>query len=224
MPSATSGVTESPPAIDSERGTLLKSAPPFPITVRLVVGVSGASGAVYAIRALEAFKALGVETHLVVTSAAKETIRLETDLGVPAVERLASHVYRVDDIAAPVASGSFHTDGMVVIPCSMKTLAGVASGYSDNLLLRAADVSLKERRPLVLVVREAPLSLIHLENMVTVTRAGAVVLPAMPSFYQRPKTVEAIVDQIVGRVLDTLGIDHQMSARWTGAPGPSKKR
>jgi polyprenyl P-hydroxybenzoate/phenylacrylic acid decarboxylase-like protein len=182
--------------------------------VRLVVGISGASGAVYGIRTLEVLKELRAETHLIMTPAAKETIRLETDYKVADVEGLATHVHGIDDITSRVASGSFRSDGMVVVPCSMKTLGGIASGYSDNLLLRAADVTVKERRPLVLVVRETPLSLIHLENMVKVTRAGAVVLPAMPAFYHRPTTVNALVDQVVGKVLDTLGVDNRTFKRW----------
>ena len=182
--------------------------------MRLVVGISGASGVVYGIRALEVLKKLKVETHLVVTAAARETIRLETDYRPAEVEALATRAYKVEDLTANLASGTFHTDGMAVIPCSMKTLGGVASGYSDNLLLRAADVTMKERRPLVLVVRETPLSLIHLENMVRVARAGAVVLPAMPSFYNRPKTVGALVDQVVGRTLDSLGVDHRLYRSW----------
>jgi len=184
--------------------------------VRLIVGISGASGAIYGIRALQLLRKLGVETHLVITDAALETIRLETDFKKADVVRLATAIHRVDDISSEIASGSFQADGMLVIPCSMKTLAGIASGYSDNLLLRAADVTIKERRRLVLVVRETPLSLIHIENMATVTRAGAVVLPAMPAFYQRPKTVAALVDQVVGRALDLLGVEHQLSRRWGG--------
>jgi len=192
--------------------------------VRLVVAISGASGAVYGIRALEVLKNLGVETHLVVSEAAAETIRLETDFAVEDVLRLASEVHNIDDITSNIASGSYRTDGMVVIPCSMKTLAGIATGYSDNLLLRAADVTLKERRRLVLVVRETPLSLIHLENMIAATRAGAIVLPAMPSFYSRPKTIEAMVDQVVGKSLDMLGVEHNLGGRWSGPPGRGKKR
>ena len=184
--------------------------------VRLVVGISGASGAIYGIRALQALRELGVETHLVVTHAALETIRLETDFKKADVIGLATEVHRLDDVASNIASGSYRTDGMLVIPCSMKTLAGIASGYSDNLLLRAADVTIKERRRLVLVVRETPLSLIHIENMATVTRAGAVVLPAMPAFYQRPKTIEDLVDQVVGKALDMIGIDHKLLKRWEG--------
>lgn len=191
--------------------------------MRLVVGISGASGAIYGIRALEALKKLGVETHLVMTRAAAETIRLETDYKMNEVQNLATETHRIGNIASKISSGSFHTDGMVVIPCSMKTLAGVAVGYSDNLLLRAADVTIKEKHPLVLVVREAPLSLIHIENMAAVTKAGAVVLPAMPSFYNRPKTVDALVDQVVGKTLDLLGVDHDLYRRWEGPAKRTRK-
>jgi len=192
--------------------------------VRLIVALSGASGAIYGIRALEVLRDLGIETHLVITDAAAETIRLETDFKKADVVRLATESHRIDDITSKIASGSYRSDGMLVIPCSMKTLAGISSGYSDNLLLRAADVTLKERRRLVLVVRETPLSLIHIENMATVTRAGAVVLPAMPAFYHRPKTVGALVDQVVGRALDMLGVKHGLSGRWDGAEGKSAPR
>jgi len=186
------------------------------LPMRIVVGISGASGAIYGIRALEALKELKVETHLVMTEAAVETVRLETDFDVRDVEALATRTYNVRDLTAMPSSGSFRTNGMVVIPCSMKSLAGIASGYSDNLLLRAADVTLKERRPLVLVVRETPLTLIHLENMVGVARAGAVVLPAMPAFYHKPKTLDDVVNQLVGKVLDAMGISHELFARWEG--------
>jgi flavin prenyltransferase len=185
--------------------------------MRLVVAISGASGAIYGIRALEALKKLRVETHLVLTDAAAQTIRLETDYSRTEVEKLAKETHRIGDITSKLASGSFLTDGMLVIPCSMKTLAGIATGYSDNLLLRAADVTIKERRPLVLVVRESPLSLIHIENMASVTRAGAVVLPAMPAFYHRPKTIDALVDQVVGKALDLVGVEHQLFRRWDKA-------
>jgi len=194
-----------------------------PLTVRLILGISGASGAVYGIRALQVLHEQGVEIHLVLTKAALDTIRLETDYSRAEIETLATKAYRIDDMTSRISSGSYHTDGMVVIPCSMKTLGGIASGYSDNLLLRAADVTLKERRPLVLVVRETPLSLIHLENMVRVTKAGAVVLPAMPAFYTRPKTVEAIVDQVVGKSLDALGIGHDLSKGWEGPSRPARR-
>ena len=196
--------------------------------MRIVVGISGASGAVYGIRALQALREAGVETHLVVTDAALETIRLETDFTKAEVVRLASEAHGIGDISSKVASGSYLTDGMLVIPCSMKTLAGIASGYSDNLLLRAADVTLKERRRLVLVVRETPLSLIHIENMAAVTRAGGIILPAMPAFYHRPKTVDSLVDQVVGKALDVMGVKHDLYGRWDkpdqGRPGKARPR
>ena len=179
--------------------------------------MSGASGAVYGVRALQVLHKAGVEVHLVLTKAALQTLRLETDYEEADLAKLAAETHRIDDIASKIASGSFHTDGMLVIPCSMKTLAGIASGYSDNLLLRAADVTMKERRRLVLVVRESPFSLIHIENMATVTRAGAVVMPATPAFYTRPKSVEALVDQVVGKALDMVGVDHNLFERWSGA-------
>ena len=186
--------------------------------MRLIVGISGASGAIYGIRALEALKDADVETHLILTSAARETIRIETDRSAVDVERLATETYRIDDPTAKLSSGSFRTDGMVVIPCSMKTLGGVASGYADNLLLRAAEVTMKERHPLALVVRETPLTLIDLENMVKVARAGATVLPAMPAFHNRPKTVDDLVNHVVGKVFDVLGVPHDLAPRWNGPP------
>jgi 4-hydroxy-3-polyprenylbenzoate decarboxylase len=192
--------------------------------MRLVIGISGASGAAYGIRALEVLGKLGVETHLVLTNASMETIRLETDFKRADVEALATRNYNIGDVSARIASGSYHTDGMLVIPCSMKTLAGIATGYSDNLLLRAADVTLKERRPLVLVVRETPLSLIHLENMVRVTAAGAVVLPAAPAFYHRPKTVDELVDQIVGKALSLSGVDNDLLRSWQGKEGGKRNQ
>lgn len=184
--------------------------------MRLVIGISGASGVVYGIRALEILKKLGVETHLILTEAARETIRLETNCKIAEVEGLATEAHGIGDITSKLASGSYRTDGMAIIPCSMKTLSGVASGYADNLLLRAAGVTLKERRPLVLVVRETPLTLIDLENMATAARAGAIVLPAMPAFYHRPKTIEDLVNQITGKALDLLGVEHDLYQRWEG--------
>ena len=191
--------------------------------MRLVIGISGASGVIYGIRALEILKKLGAETHLILTEAARETIRLETDRNVAQVEGLATEVHMIGDITSRLASGSYQTDGMAVIPCSMKTLSGVASGYADNLLLRAAEVTLKERRRLVLVARETPLTLIDLENMVTASRAGAIILPAMPAFYQRPKTINDIVDQVTGKTLDLLGVEHGIPTEWKG-PNASKRR
>ena len=192
--------------------------------MRIVIGITGASGAIYGIRALQVLQKLEVETHLVITDAALETIRLETDFKESDVRHLATETHGPSDIASKIASGSYPTDGMLVIPCSMKTLAGIASGYSDNLLLRAADVTIKERRRLVLVVRETPLSLIHIENMATVTRAGAIVLPATPAFYQRPNTVAALVDQVVGKALGILGVEQHLSERWNGPRTPRSRR
>jgi 4-hydroxy-3-polyprenylbenzoate decarboxylase len=183
-----------------------------------VIGISGASGSVYGIRALEVLKKLDVETHLILTEAARETIRLETDYKIAQVEGLATEAHRIGDITSKLASGSFRTDGMAIIPCSMKSLSGVASGYADNLLLRAAQVTLKERRPLVLVARETPLTLIDLENMVAAARAGAIVLPAMPAFYHKPKTVNDLVNQVAGKALELLGVEHDLSRRWGDRP------
>jgi 4-hydroxy-3-polyprenylbenzoate decarboxylase len=184
--------------------------------MKLVVGLSGGSGIIYGVRFLEVLRELGVESHLIFTAAAKKTLVLETDYTVSQVESLATRVYGVGDISAPPSSGSFKTDGMVVIPCSMKTLAGIASGYSDNLLLRAADVTLKERRPLILVLRETPLNVIHIENMLRAAKAGAVIAPAMPAFYHKPKTIEDLLNHQIGKVLDLLGVEHNLFERWMG--------
>lgn len=186
---------------------------------RLIVGISGASGAVYGIRLLEVLREVEeVETHLVVSSAAKLTISLETDYSFEAVEALADRVYRPGDIAAPISSGSFKTMGMVVAPCSMKTVSGIAHSYTDNLLLRAADVVLKDRRRLVLVPRETPLHLGHLRLLTQVTEMGAIVMPPTPAFYHRPQKIEEIVDQTVNRVLDLLEIElnGDLFERWQG--------
>ena len=157
-----------------------------------------------------------IEAHLVMSTAARETLVIETDHKIGEVESLASVTYRVDDIAAPPSSGSFRTRGMVIVPCSMKTLAGVASGYSDDLILRAAEVTLKERRPLVLVPRETPLTVINIENMLRAANAGAVILPAIPGFYTRPRTIEDLVDHLVGKILDALAMEHDLYPRWNG--------
>ncbi len=183
---------------------------------RLVVGISGSSAPHYGIALLRALgRATCVETHLVMSRASHRTIELETDLKVADVEALADVVHDPDDLAASISSGSFLTMGMVVAPCSMRTLASIAHGLEDNLLTRAAGVTLKERRPLVLVARETPLSLIHLRNMVAVTEAGATVLPPMPGFYHRPTSIDDLIDQTTGKVLDQLGIEHQLFRRWT---------
>ncbi len=175
---------------------------------RLVVGMSGATGAIYGLRLLEVLKtASEIETHLIVSAAAKQTLLQETGYAVKEVEKLATVAYRFHDIAAAISSGSFKTVGMVVIPCSMKTLSGIAQSFSDNLLLRAADVTLKDRRRLVLVARETPLHLGHLRLMAQVTEMGAIVAPPMPAFYHRPQTLDDVVNQTVNRVLDLLDIE-----------------
>lgn len=185
---------------------------------RLVIGISGSSGPQYGIRLLEVLRAIGsVESHLVISRAARRTIELETDTTVMAVEKLADVVYRPEDLAAALSSGTFLTSGMVVAPCSMKNLAAVAHGYTDDLLTRAADVTLKERRPLILLPREAPLSVVHIKNMLAAAEAGATILPPVPAFYSRPQTIADLIDHTIGKVLDLLGIDHELSPRWPGA-------
>ena len=184
---------------------------------RLVVGISGASGAVYGVRALEVLRDLGVETHLVLSSGARATIALETNYRVDEVKALASVVHSEQNLAASISSGSFHTDGMLVAPCSIKTLSGIANSYADNLLVRAADVVLKERRKLVLMVRETPLHAGHLRLMSEATASGAVILPPLPAFYHHPITVEDIVDQSVGKALDQFGIEAGLFRRWEGS-------
>lgn len=188
---------------------------------RLIVGVSGASGVIYGIRLLEVLRGVdGVETHLVLSPAARRTVALETDFSVEQVEALADRVYRPGDIAAAISSGSFRSAGTIVAPCSMKTASGIATSYSDNLLLRAADVTLKERRRLVLLVRETPLHLGHLRLLVQLAEMGAVVMPPVPAFYHRPRTLEAVIDQTVNRALDLLDIelDRDLFPRWKGPP------
>lgn len=173
---------------------------------RLVVGISGATGAIYGIRLLEALREMGVETHLVVTDPAKETILRETPYTLEKVLGLATFHYEIDDFNAPIASGSFRTEGMVVIPCSIKSLSAIANSFNTNLLIRAADVTLKERRPLVLVVRETPLHKGHLELMLKAAELGAVIMPPMPAFYTLPKTLEELIDQFLERLLDLFGL------------------
>jgi 4-hydroxy-3-polyprenylbenzoate decarboxylase len=186
---------------------------------RLIVGITGASGVIYGIRLLEVLEPLpDVETHLVVSGAGEKTIALETGYSIDAVTELADVNYRLNDIAAAISSGSFKTHGMVVIPCTMKTLAGIAHSYSDNLLLRAADVVLKDRRRLVVVPRETPLHLGHLRLMTQLAEMGAILAPPMPAFYHKPKSINDIVDQTVNRVLDLLDIDlpQDLFQRWRG--------
>ena len=188
---------------------------------RLIVGLSGASGVIYGIRLLEVLQSVAeVETHLIISRAARRTIPLETDYSVAQVKTLADKLYKFDDLAAAISSGSYKTMGMVIIPCSIKTLSGIANCYSDNLILRAADVVLKDRRKLVLVLRETPLHLGHVRLMAQAIEMGAIIMPPMPAFYHRPQTVDDIINQSVNRVLDLLEIElnQDLFDRWQGPP------
>ena len=185
----------------------------------LVVGISGASGAIYGMRLLEVLATMAdVTTHLVITRPAEDTLAVEGDRPLAAVQALADAVHHVDNLMAPIASGSFPADGMVIAPCSARTLAAVAHSAADNLLTRAADVTLKERRRLVLLFRETPLSLGHIRNMEAVTLMGGVVLPPVPAFYTRPASLNDMVDDTLARVLDLLGVSHRLGRRWEGPP------
>ncbi|MEY2892575.1 MAG: hypothetical protein RJA98_2483 [Pseudomonadota bacterium] len=183
---------------------------------RVIVGITGATGAVYAVRLLQRLRAAGRETHLVASPAGVLNVHHELGLDRKALEALADHAYAPGDVGATIASGSFATEAMVIAPCSMKTLASVAHGFSDNLLSRAADVTLKERRRLVLMVRETPFNLAHLRNMVSVTEMGGVVFPPLPAFYHRPQTIDELVDDTVERVLSLLGVDAAAPKSWEG--------
>jgi len=187
---------------------------------RLVVGVSGASGVVYGLRALDACRELGVESHLVLSKAAALTLAQETQLSPADVNAKADVVHKVSDIGAAIASGSFRTLGMIVAPCSVRTMSEIATGVTSSLLTRAADVTLKERRPLVLMVRETPLHLGHLRTMVKLAEMGAVIAPPLPAFYARPASIEAMVDQSVGRALDLFGLSWTPVKRWGQDIGP----
>ncbi len=185
------------------------------MTRRIVVGITGASGVIYGIRALQCLRAMeDIETHLILTDGARTSIAVETDWDVAAVPELADVNHRNDNLAASIASGSHLMDGMMVIPCSIKSLSGIANAYADNLLTRAADVMLKERRPLVLVVRETPLHKGHLDLMLRAADSGAILLPPVPAFYHRPQRIEDLVDHTVGKVFDLLGVSHQLYRRW----------
>jgi len=183
---------------------------------QVIVAISGASGAIYGVRLVRALRDARVRVHLTISPSAEITLKLETGMNPRDLARLATHTYPSTDLTAPISSGSSPIDGMVIAPCSTKTLAAIASGYSDNLITRAADVALKENRTLVLVPRETPLSQIHLRNMLTLARAGAVILPASPGFYHNPKTVDDLVDHVVGKIMDVLQIEHNLYKRWTG--------
>ena len=196
---------------------------PDPRPRRIIVGITGATGAVYGVRLLARLQGVpGVETHLVVSDAASLTLHQEVGMQRRDVEALAHVVHKNREIGASIASGSFQTDGMVIAPCSMKTLAAVAHGLADNLVARAADVILKERRRLVLMVRETPLNLAHLRNMTAVTEMGGIVFPPLPSFYHRPASIDEMVDHTLDRVLDLLGIDNAAAPRWPGMRGAAE--
>jgi 4-hydroxy-3-polyprenylbenzoate decarboxylase len=183
---------------------------------RIILGITGASGVIYGIRLLEAFHELNIETDLVISDWALETLRTETDDAPERLRALATRNYGCHDLAAAISSGSTRTDGMVVAPCSMKTLAGIANGFCGNLIERAADVTLKERRKLILAVRETPLSPIHLENMLKLARLGVVIMPPVPGFYTRPRSIADLIDFQTGKILDQLGINHCLYQRWDG--------
>jgi 4-hydroxy-3-polyprenylbenzoate decarboxylase len=184
---------------------------------RLIVAITGASGARYGVRLLELLRATeGIETHLMISDAAVLTLHHELDVKRKDIEALAHHVHSVRDIGACVASGSFRADGMVIAPCSMKTLAAVAHGMCDNLITRAADVTLKERRRLVLLVRETPFNLAHLRNMTAVTEMGGIIFPPLPALYQRPQTIDEMIDHTVGRVMEMLGLEQSLAPEWNG--------
>lgn len=188
---------------------------------RIVVGVSGASGVIHGVRVLDALRELGIESHLVVTRAALLTLSQETDLTPDDLTGRADVTHRLTDVGASIASGSFKTLGMIVAPCSVRTMGEIATGVTSTLLTRAADVMLKERRRLVLMVRETPLHLGHLRTMTALTEMGAVIAPPLPAFYARPKSIEEMVDQSVGRALDLFGLDWSPVKRWDGLKGPT---
>jgi 4-hydroxy-3-polyprenylbenzoate decarboxylase len=184
------------------------------INMRLVVAITGATGAIYAIRLLEELKAKKVEVHLILSQWAEETLRIEMNMKKESLIELVDYYYLESDMTAPVASGSFQHQGMIIIPCSMKTLSGIAHGYAENLIIRAADVCLKECRRLILGPRETPLNAIHLDNMLKLAKLGVEIVPPMPAFYNHPVTIEEIVNQLIARILDQLGLEHNLVKRW----------
>jgi 4-hydroxy-3-polyprenylbenzoate decarboxylase len=190
---------------------------------RIIVGITGASGVIYGIRFLEVLRELNIETHLILTGVAKKNILIETKFTVEKVEELAYKVHGIEDLAAPISSGSFKTDGMVIAPCTIKTLSGVAHSYDENLLIRAADVTLKEGRRLIVVVRETPLHMGHLELMYKVAQLGGVILPPIPAFYHSPRRIEDLIDHTIGKILDLMEIDHSLYKRWEGVAKRKKE-
>lgn len=183
---------------------------------KLIVGISGASGAIYGIRLLQILKKFGIETHLVVTKSGKLSIEWETDYKLDDVIAMADHYHNNNDIAAPISSGSFLNDGMIIAPCTVKTMSEIATGCTQSLISRAADVALKDRRKVVLLFRETPLHLGHIRSMAAVTEMGGIIMPPVTSFYQKPKSIDEMVDHTLSRVLDLYGIDAQIAERWKG--------
>ena len=181
---------------------------------RIVIGISGASGVIYGVRMLSLIQEKDFETHLIISESGKKNIEIETSYKVSEVESMATYTYDNKDLGAALASGSFLTEGMIVVPCTIKTLSGIGNSYTDNLLVRAADVTLKEKRKLVLVVRETPLHKGHLRLMTTAADMGAHILPPVPSFYHQPKTIDDIINQTIGKIFDYLGIEHDLFRRW----------
>ncbi len=183
----------------------------------LIVGITGASGVIYGIRLLEVLaETSNIETHLVISKAAETIIKYETDRTLEDIRRLAKHTYDIQDVSAPISSGSFKIDGMIVVPCTIKTMSALSNSYNENLIIRAGDVTLKERRKLVLVVRESPLHLGHLRSMERLTEMGAIIMPPVPAFYTSPKNIQDIVDYSVGKMLDVFNIYHNLYPRWSG--------
>ncbi|MBZ2175153.1 UbiX family flavin prenyltransferase [Schnuerera sp. xch1] len=184
--------------------------------MKIVVGISGGSGSIYAISLLKALQELNIETHLVVSTMGEYVTEHECGVSLDELKDMATHFHDNNNFAAPIASGSFKVDGMVVVPCSMKTLAAVANGFSNSLLSRACDVAIKERRKLILVTRETPLSPIHLENMLKLSKIGVTIFPPAPGFYNHPETIEDVVVNMTGRMLDMLEVDNKLTDRWKG--------
>ena len=189
--------------------------------MRLIVAITGGSGVIYGIKMLEILKNLELESHLVISKWGDRNIKIETDKTIEYVKSLATKCYDNDNMAAAISSGSFKTDGMAIVPCSMKTLSSIASGYDDNLISRSAGVCIKESRRLVIVPRETPLSKIHLGNMIKLVEIGVIILPAMPGFYHRPKSIDDLITHIVGKILDQFGIKHNIFRRWGEAANSS---
>lgn len=183
----------------------------------IIVGITGATGVIYGIRLLEVLSSIkDVETHLIISEAGETTIKYETDWSLEAVKKLANYTYDIKDVGARISSGSFQRDGMIIAPCTVKTMAGLANSYNENLIVRTGDVTLKERKKLILALRETPLHLGHIRSMEQLTEMGAIIMPPVPAFYHKPKTIQDIIDHSVGKMLDMVGIKHELFHRWDG--------